>query len=295
MKTYTNCPICEGKEFDKSLSCVDYTVSQKKFDITQCKSCGFQFTNPIPLETEIGKYYESEEYISHSNTSKGLVNKLYQTVRNITLQQKIQLIKRLVEGKKLLDIGCGTGEFLKVCKDNGYDVKGIEPSESAKKFAVENYKLDVYSEEKIKEFSPNSFDLITMWHVLEHVYHLKARVEEAQKLIVKNGVLIVAVPNHNSYDAEYYKEHWAAYDVPRHLYHFSPTDIKNLFEPNGFELEDVLPMKFDSYYVSMLSEKYKTGKANLLKAFQVGLKSNQKASKAKSPKYSSQIYILRKN
>lgn len=295
MKKHTSCPICEGKEFDEKLNCVDYTVSQKTFNILQCESCGFQFTNPIPLETEIGKYYESEEYISHSNTSKGIINKLYQTVRNITLQQKLKLINRLVKGKQLLDIGCGTGEFLKICKDNGYDVKGIEPSVNAQKFAVENYKLDVYSEEKIKEFTPNSFDLITMWHVLEHVYHLKERVEELKKLIVKNGVLIVAVPNHNSYDAEYYKEYWAAYDVPRHLYHFSPTDIKNLFEPNGFVLEEVLPMKFDSYYVSMLSEKYKRGKVNLLKAFQVGLKSNLKASNAESPKYSSQIYILRKN
>ncbi len=295
MKTYANCPICEGKEFNEHLNCIDYTVSKKKFDIVKCEQCAFQFTNPIPLESEIGKYYESDEYISHSNTSKGLVNKLYQVVRNITIKQKLKLVKRLAKGNQLLDIGCGTGEFLKICKDNGFDVQGIEPSENAKKFAIENYKLNIHSEDKIKEFGAESFDLISMWHVLEHVYHLKERVVEIQKILKKNGILIVAVPNHRSYDAEYYKEYWAAYDVPRHLYHFSPNDIKNLFEKNGFNLEEVLPMKFDSFYVSMLSEKYKNGKANFLKAFQVGFKSNSKAAKEKSPKYSSQIYILRKN
>jgi 2-polyprenyl-3-methyl-5-hydroxy-6-metoxy-1,4-benzoquinol methylase len=295
MKTYTNCPICEAEKFNKEVSCKDYTVSQKNFDIVKCEKCEFLFTNPIPLESEIGKYYESDEYISHSNTSKGIINKLYQTVRSITLNQKVKLVKRVVKGNKLLDIGSGTGDFLNICNNNGYEVIGIEPSENAKKSAIENYQLDIYSEEKIKVLTNGSFDIITMWHVLEHVYNLKERVEEIHKLLVKKGVLIVAVPNHISYDAEYYKEHWAAYDVPRHLYHFAPNDIKNLFEKNGFKLEDVLPMKFDSFYVSMLSEKYRSGKTNLLKAFRIGFKSNQKAAKAKTPKYSSQIYILRKN
>lgn len=295
MKKYDNCPICKNTSFEKVMDCKDYTVSNKTFTIVSCKKCGLQFTNPIPLEDEIGKYYESEEYISHSNTSKGIVNKLYQSVRNITLQQKLKLVKNLTQGKKILDIGSGTGEFLKVCKEADFEVIGIEPSEEAKRFAIKNYKLEIHPENKIKEFNEKSFDLITMWHVLEHVYHLEERVKEINRILKKNGVLVVAVPNRNSYDAKHYKQYWAAYDLPRHLYHFTEKDIKNLFEKNGFVLEKTLPMKFDSFYVSMLSEKYKNGKDNFLSALFTGLKSNRTAKNSNEPKYSSQIYILRKN
>lgn len=295
MKKYDSCPICNSTSFEKAMDCKDYTVSKDKFTIVSCKKCNFHFTNPIPSEDEIGKYYESEEYISHSNTSKGIVNTLYQSIRNITLKQKLKLVKSLTNGKKILDIGSGTGEFLKVCKEEGFEVEGIEPSENARQFAINNYKLNIHTEGRLKEYDEEKFDLISMWHVLEHVYHLEERVNEIKKILKKSGVLIVAVPNHNSYDASYYKEYWAAYDVPRHLYHFTEKDIKNLFENKGFKLEKTLPMKFDSFYVSMLSEKYKNGKGNLISAFLTGLKSNRIAKKSKEPKYSSQIYILRKN
>lgn len=295
MKNYTSCPICEGSNFSSKLKCKDYTVSDKTFNIDQCDSCGFLFTNPIPEENQIGKYYESEDYISHSNTSKGIINKLYQAVRNITLKRKLELVKHYAKGKKVLDIGSGTGEFLNTCKADGLEVIGIEPSESARKQSIENYNLKVYEENEINTLDKETFDVITMWHVLEHVYHLKKRVVEIHQLLNTEGYAIIAVPNHKSYDAKHYKEYWAAYDLPRHLYHFGPNDIKKLFEENGFSLEKTYPMKFDSFYVSMLSEKYKNGKGNLIRAFRNGWYSNVKAAKAKKPEYSSQIYVLKKN
>lgn len=292
MKTYTNCPVCEGTSFNPYLSCKDYTSSQETFNIVQCQKCSFAFTNPIPGENEISKYYESDEYISHSNTSKGLINTLYQMVRNYTIRKKVNLVKSLGKGEKLLDIGSGTGEFLNGCQQNGLDVVGVEPSETARSQSIKNFQLSVFQEDKLISFEENAFNFITMWHVLEHVYHLNDRIKTMHRLLQDNGYLIIAVPNRNSFDAQLYKEHWAAYDVPRHLYHFNPSDIKGLFEKHHFRLIKTLPMKFDAFYVSMLSEKYKKGKSNLFASFTNGLKSNLKAKEGTS---SSQIYILQKS
>tara|TARA_B110000503_G_scaffold143675_1_gene246897 strand:+ start:9623 stop:10477 length:855 start_codon:yes stop_codon:yes gene_type:complete len=277
--------------FNKFLICKDNTGSDKSFTVVKCAACDFAFTNPIPLESEIGKYYESDEYISHSNTSKGLVNFLYQKVRNNTLDQKVNLLKKLSTGNKLLDIGCGTGEFLGRSKQHGFKVEGIEPSESAKQQAVTNFSLSVNGEEHLKTLKSSSYDYITMWHVLEHVYHLNDRMAELRRLIKDDGHIIIAVPNLKSLDALKYKEHWAAYDVPRHLYHFSERDIKALATKHGLTVSQTLPMKFDSYYVSLLSEKYKNGKQKLISAFFAGLKSNTTAPSKGG--FSSQIYVIK--
>jgi len=293
MKNYKNCPVCGNTSFNNFLKCKDNTGSNETFQMDQCNACEFVFTNPIPLESEIGKYYESDEYISHSNTSKGLTNTLYQTVRNYTLKQKIALIKSLGSGKNILDIGSGTGEFLNSCKQAGFNVSGIEPSPAARKLAEDNFSLQLKEEVELDKLAGESQDFISMWHVLEHVYHLNDRIEQIKRLLKPDGKVIIAVPNRNSYDANYYKENWAAYDLPRHLYHFRPIDIEKVFSKHGFKLDKILPMKFDSFYVSMLSEKYKNGTVNYFQAFKTGLKSNRKAGD--KPKYSSQIYILSKN
>ena len=303
METLTICPVCSGNKFKPFISCVDYTVSRETFQVVQCEACGFRFTNPRPDENEIGKYYESEEYISHSGTSRGVVNKIYGMVRNLTIKQKVKLINKQIlnpksQTRNALDIGCGTGEFLNACKQNGWNVTGIEPSEVARKHAKENFGIEPLTPEKLFEISEKKFNVITMWHVLEHVHQLHKTIEQINKPLVDEGALIVAVPNCNSFDAKKYGEHWAAWDLPRHIYHFTKKDIEKLFSSLGFKLQEVLPMKFDSYYVSLLSEKYKTGSANLISGFVSGLKSNLNAggeSRLLSGGYSSQIYILKKN
>lgn len=285
-----NCPICKKIANRALLSFTDYTVSKMTFEIVECSECGFAFTNPRPLERDLGKYYESEEYISHSNTSKGIVSRLYQTVRKHTLGKKLQLINR--EGKKgvLMDIGCGTGEFLNTVKQDGWKTIGIEPSPSARKQGIDNYQLEVRDENELANLPPNSFDVITMWHVMEHVPHLQERVKKLKELLKSDGVLIIAVPNRNSHDAKYYGKYWAAYDAPRHLSHFRAQDMRTLMSLFGFEVKQILPMKFDSYYVSMLSEKCKTGSNNLIRAVWRGWISNRKAGAEGS---SSLIYIIR--
>jgi SAM-dependent methyltransferase len=289
MHTITNCPICDHTSFKPFLKVKDYTVSQDYFTIVSCNNCGFHFTNPIPLEAEIGKYYKSESYISHSSTSKGFINKVYQAVRKYTLKKKVQLISRLSKGENVLDIGAGTGHFLNACKGAGFQVMGLEPDVDARSFAKNNFNVDLFPNDSLDTLEDESLNIVTMWHVLEHVYHLDNTLEKIHSILEKDGKLIIAVPNRTSYDANYYKEYWAAFDVPIHLYHFSPEDMNRISAKHHFEIDEILPMKFDSFYVSMLSEKYKKG--NMMNAFWIGLKSN---FKAKGNKYSSQVYILSK-
>jgi len=293
----THCPICEGKTFTPYLSCTDYTVSHETFHLVKCETCQFIITSPRPDNEELSKYYLSDEYISHSNTSTSLIDKIYQISRNFSLQWKVDLIKstsasRETTAKKILDFGCGTGEFLKEAKKNGYSITGVEPSDIARAQATE------LTEEKIHESISDAegpFDFITLWHVLEHVPDLNDLLLKLSRLLTKNGTMFIAVPNHQSLDAKLYDELWAGYDVPRHLWHFSRQTMTRLLTKHSLTLERIIPMKLDAFYVSMLSEKYsrkKNSLPGLFTAFINGLKSNLAGAKTKD--YSSLIYVVKK-
>ena len=279
--------ITENKTF--FLSVKDHSVSQELFDLYLDKNLDMLITHPQPSLEDLGKYYDSPNYISHTDGNKSLFEKLYQTVKNIALKNKLNLINSLSENKgKILDIGAGVGDFLAFVKQDGWQTIGVEPSQKAREIAI-NKGVNFVNE--TSDLENNSFDIITMWHVLEHVPNLEFQIKELKRLLNPNGTLVIAVPNFKSFDAKYYKEYWAAFDVPIHFWHFSKTAIKLLFEKENMKLEKVLPMKFDAFYVSLLSDKYKTGKMNYIKAFFIGLKSNWKASK--TSEYSSHIYILK--
>ena len=292
MEELTICPNCNGQEFEPFLECIDYTVTKERFFIKNCKKCGFKFTNPRPKPSEIGKYYDSKDYISHSNTNEGLINKIYHFVRKRAINKKIELLMALnPPGKEILDVGCGAGSFLSEIKKANWQATGIEPDEKTRRHCQE-LGLNVYGEDYLKT-SKEQYSVITMWHVLEHVHNLNERIGELNSLLKPGGYAIIAVPNYKSDDARKYGQQWAAYDVPRHLYHFSSDIIKNLFDKHGFKHVKSLPMKMDSYYVSMLSEKYKNSSLQYPKAFFSGLFSNLKAS-GDPEKYSSVIYIFTK-
>lgn len=313
MQNLSNCPVCDASTFQKEFKCTDYTVTKEKFYIVSCTNCNFFFTNPRPKQSEIGKYYESEDYISHSNTKKGIINSIYQFVRSYSLSKKVNLINLLNKSNsgsgiysvinsrsrsgnkkgEILDIGSGTGEFLAKAVENGWGGIGVEPNVKARAQAIANHNLKIYTEEDVHSLNKGHFDVITMWHVLEHVHLLNERVEEIFNLLKPGGISIIAVPNHLSYDAQKYRENWAAYDVPRHLYHFDPNSIKKLFQKHNFSHVNSFPMKFDSFYVSMLSEKNITGKNQFLTSFITGGISNLK-TKNNPEKYSSVIYVFKK-
>ena len=293
MKELSNCPVCSGGDFLSLLICNDYSTTKEDFTIVSCNSCDFTFTNPRPTDENLGKYYLSDKYISHINTSKGLFENLYQIVRKYAIVQKLKLLVSFSESKNHLDIGCGTGEFLNACKNAGFRTKGVEPSELARKQAIKNYNLDIYENTDLSQFENSSFHTITMWHVLEHVPNLNETIENFSRILEKNGSVIIAVPNLKSWDAEYYKEYWAAWDVPIHLWHFSKESIEALFKKWNFKLVKTKPMLFDSFYVALLSEEYKFGRKNLFKGFIIGFISNILGILSKRG-CSSTIYVFQK-
>lgn len=269
------------------LSCKDHLVTGEEFDLVKPSSSEILKTEPVP--EDLGKYYESKEYISHTDSSKNLQDKLYQWVKNFMLLQKLKWISEFKEAGSILDIGAGTGDFLETAKLKSWDVHGVEPNASARKKAFEK---NIALKSEISEISSNYFDVISMWHVLEHVKNPKEYIETLKARLNENGILVVAVPNYKSYDAEHYKNFWAAYDVPRHLWHFSRKGIEELFSSSGFSLIKTKALVFDSFYVSLLSEKHKTGSSNFLKAFFTGLYSNLKANR--TGEYSSLVYFFKK-
>lgn len=284
------CPVCEGTSFSDHSVVNDHMVSQEDFTIVACDSCGFLATSPRPADDQLGKYYESEDYISHSNTKKSLFSRLYQVVRNKAVRDKRGWVEQYVKSGKMLDMGCGTGHFLNECRNHGWETVGVEPSEIARANAKTEHNIEPLP--SIDEVKESGFNVITMWHVLEHLPDLNRHLNKFNGLLEKDGYLYVAVPNHESYDAKHYGVHWAAWDVPIHLWHFSKSSIDSLAKKHGFELKEIKNMPFDSFYVSLLSEKYKNGSMRPIHAFFTGLKSNLRGRASKN--MSSLVYVLKK-
>lgn len=287
---HQHCPCCHSVAISKAMECKDYTVSHEVFEVWKCSNCTAKFTQHVPDAAHIDRYYKSANYVSHSDTKKGIINRLYHVVRNITLRNKCSLITKAtgLQHGSLLDIGAGTGAFAHTMQRAQWKVTGLEPDDNARAVAFSNYNLQLQELGNLSYLQADSFDVITLWHVLEHVHELHAYVERFYQLLKRTGMLFIAVPNYCSYDATVYKQHWAAYDVPRHLYHFSPKAMQLLLAQKGFALKSIKPMWFDSFYVSMLSEQYRNG--STIRGAWTGLVSNLKAVFEKE-KCSSIIYI----
>lgn len=276
------------KEKNTYIQVKDFSVSGESFSLLFDEELQLLKTIPQPTLETLGSYYESEDYISHTDGARTLFEKVYQIVKNNAIKKKVKLISKYNNKGTLLDIGAGTGDFLVAAKKQGWEVLGLEPNKKAKEIALTK---NVAFADTLECLEDHSFDVITMWHVLEHVPNLEYQITQLKRLVKPNGTIIIAVPNYNSFDAKYYKEFWAAYDVPRHLWHFSKIAIQKLFQKQGIKLFHVKPMWFDSFYVSLLSEKYKSGKMNFLKGFLIGFYSNCVGIFKKE--FSSHIYILK--
>lgn len=290
-----SCPICEKTTFSDHLICTDYFATNETFELKKCNSCGFVFTQNFPNERFIGKYYEVPNYISHSDTKTGFVNYLYHFARNFMLKRKCGLVvseSKLSEGS-VLDYGAGTGYFLNTIRQCGWDALGIEKSAIGRDFAKQEFGLDLKAPEELSLLPDESYDVITLWHVLEHIENLEEVLLQFKHILKPNGVLIVAVPNSESYDANYYKEEWAAYDVPRHLWHFSSKTMELLTQKMGLELISKRGMPLDAFYISMMSEKNKGNKFAFISGMMVGLRAFV-ASFTNTDKSSSVIYIFKK-
>lgn len=292
LETISVCPVCQANSFNSFLTAKDYTVSQQDFGLVNCTTCGFTITNPRPTLETIHSFYKSEKYISHTGGSGSFVDRLYRIARSYTLKWKQQLITSFAQEKTLLDYGCGTGSFLAHMKTKGWNVTGVEPSADARAIASENATVH-----ELIESVNGTFYIITLWHVLEHIHDLNKTLTELGKRLEASGTIFIAVPNYKCADATHYKKHWAAYDVPRHLWHFNQQTMTRVLADAGFNVQKIVPMKLDAYYVSLLSESYKDPAAGTLsryfRAIQQAWMSNRAARN--SGEYSSLIYIAKKS
>ncbi len=288
------CPVCGGTDLPAKLQVQDRSVSQETFTIAQCAACGLQFTNPRPDAASIGKYYESAAYVSHNSAARGLVNRVYRVARFFTMRRKVALITQLNGGRagRVLDYGCGTGHFLARAKNSGWQVTGLEPNPGARQAAAARVGQPILEARALATLPPASFDTVTLWHVLEHVHTLNETLAQLVAALKPGGRLLIAVPNPDSLDAQHYRHDWAAYDVPRHLYHFVPDTMRQLLARHGLRITQTLPLPLDAYYVSMLSEQLRapaqtTGPLVVLRA---GRRSNQYAAQ-NGGQYSSLLYV----
>ncbi len=289
------CPLCQSEDISSEFSCTDHFVSKQVFDLYACKKCGFIFTQDYPEENEIGRYYESEDYISHSDTTRGLANKLYKLVRSIMLKTKKHLIGRVtgLSGGTIMDIGSGTGYFASSMKKAGWNVTGVETNEKAREFSSSHFGIQALSPGQTINLDQGSFDCITLWHVLEHFHDPFAYSAEIIRLLKPGGICVIALPNSSSFDANYYGSYWAAWDVPRHLWHFNPDSFRKFSEKAGFKLETFKSLPFDVFYISQLSEKYKGSSLAFIKGMIKALVFAALVVFRKN-RSSSLIYILRK-
>ena len=292
MVSITECPVCKSRSIKPFLQCKDFTVSHETFTVNKCENCGLGITSPRPGPENLGSYYQSEEYISHSGKSSGGIGIIYKTARSFALNWKARIVDLKKNKGSALDFGCGTGEFLQTLKNEGWQIEGVEPSGTARSKAESLIHQKINN--SLAGISNKQFDVISAWHVIEHVPDLNKTIQQLKDLLKKDGTIFIAVPNYESADANRYKEYWAGYDVPRHLWHFSKKSMTQLLASYQLDVVKILPMKLDSYYVSVLSEKYKrntTSPVNLIRGFLAGLQSNRAARSQKN--HSSLIYIAR--
>jgi 2-polyprenyl-3-methyl-5-hydroxy-6-metoxy-1,4-benzoquinol methylase len=292
-----NCPACNGVNFIPFISCSDYAVSHETFQIVQCVNCSLLVTSPRPANNDLGAYYASSNYISHQKKAQTLLDRIYLLVRQFTLKWKLELIENnsLHPNRMLLDFGCGTGEFIRVAKSSGWQTAGIEPSLKARQEALPEIASEISP--SLQELNSDvKFDVITLWHVLEHVPDLNDTLQELKSCCNERGTIFIAVPNYSGHDGNHYKENWAGYDVPRHLWHFNRHSMTNLIERNSLVIQKIIPMRLDAYYVALLSEKYQNnGKLTIPSLFRAVFNASRSNNLAKQDmQYSSLIYVVTK-
>jgi 2-polyprenyl-3-methyl-5-hydroxy-6-metoxy-1,4-benzoquinol methylase len=293
----STCPVCGSPEFEFShyLNVPDWLVSKENFELKKCGNCSFIFTANAPLLENAGPYYESEEYVEHTDTNKGLIYGVYHQARKLMLKFKLSNIRSYSKSTKLLDIGSGSGYFINYMKQNGYNVSGVEISDKAVALCKDKFDISVNSPtEFLAEKLPKDFDIITMWHVFEHVYSFNEYFDILHKSLKENGHVFVALPNPNCFEAKHYKNYWNGFDTPRHLWHFTPKTFKQFAEGHGFEMISMKRLPLDPFFNAMVSSSYKSGLKFLPYTFTIGLISfiNGLINRDKA---SSLIYILKKS
>lgn len=287
------CMACGKEKFSKFIELKDYFLTKEDFELIRCANCGLLYTHPVPEPDQIAKYYDSKEYTSHITKGFSVKNILYRNARALTLRRKVKLIEKHKEVGSILDIGAGTGNFLNHCRSQGWNVEGVEVNKGAREYARKQFGLEFFSDTSQFETQPPQFDVITMWHVLEHLEDPERQMILNTKILKEEGIMVIAIPDYTSWDACHYAKFWAAYDVPRHLYHFSKKSFEMFSDKIGLTIVELKPMIMDAFYISLLSEKYSNNKLRYPNAFINGIRSNIAGLRGRYS-FSSWAYLLKK-
>ncbi len=291
MRSENQCPVCGNNHLEEVFKVLDFRGSDEAFDLKRCTACSFILTSPRPQDAELGRYYPKSNYVSHNEKPTGVFDRIYFQVQKANLRDKLNKIQLYSKKGFLLDYGCGSGSFLGFMQQNGWMVEGVELSKEAAEIASKRTNSSIWSPDEFV-IQPNKYDVISLWHVLEHLPDFERVIDKLKASLKPGGILLIAVPNHKSYDAQFFGNKWAAWDVPIHLWHFNKEVINRLAKKWKMQFLETLPMPFDAFYVSMLSAQNKKSKGWFLKGAWIGLLSNFKAKRNKEA--SSLIYILKK-
>lgn len=289
------CLACGAADSSELYHAKDHLVSGKEFLIRKCNACGMGRTVDPPSENDAGAYYVSDEYISHTDRKQSISDYLYHLARSFMLGRKQRLVTSAT-GKSagvLIDIGSGTGYFPAFMKKKGWQTTGVEISESAMRYSADRFGLNAVSPAEVRDLPSATADCITLWHVLEHLYRPDEWISEVSRMLKDDGKCILALPNFSSADAEWFGNSWAALDVPRHLWHFTPGSVQLFAERNGFSCERVLPLPLDLFYISILSYRNRGISPALIRGMITGVFLAVRSGFRKE-KSSSLVYVLAK-
>ena len=254
------CPVCHAANSTIFMRVPDRFRPEPgtAYTLVRCVKCSLVYLNPRPVEESSGVFYESSEYTPFVSTGKqrSIMDRVYVAIREMNNRWKRRQIEALQpERGRLLDVGCGTGEFLQAMHAAGWQVRGVERDAKAAAYAVEQLQLDVVCGSlDTVPLAPASFDVVTMWHVLEHLYQPHKALMQVRDVLRPGGLLVIAVPNLLSLDARYYRQNWVAFDAPRHVQHFSPKSLRSLCEMHSFAHLRTRMLPFDPFFNALMSE-----------------------------------------
>ena len=260
--------VSRGTNSCNSIETKDYLVTHESFFVEE-KEKGISFTHPVIADEEIDKYYNTTAYLSHSS-NKTLISFFFDLFSNIMVKKKTSFMLGLGGVSAYLDYGCGIGKLISSMNKKGVASYGYDTSSLA--ISVCNNK-SLNASSNLDDL-PNKYDLISFWHSLEHVSDYTKVLKKTKKMLSKNGTMVVALPNYDSFDAKFYSKFWAAYDTPRHRVHFTKKGFIKAASQLGFEVVKTKPLFLDSFYISMMSEKYKQSLFYFLKGLFIGALSN---------------------
>lgn len=266
------CLVCGQSGFTDLYSAIDHLVSGDSFLIRRCNACSFCFTCDTPSEKEIDRYYLSEDYISHSDKRLSLTDRLYHLARSCMLGRKHRLVTAVTRKKTgtLLDAGSGTGYFASYMQQRGWKVTGIELSEQARNYSASRFGITAVAPAALMNMPARSADCITFWHVIEHLYDPAMWMREAGRILKDDGKCLIALPNLASADAKWFGRRWAALDVPRHLWHFTPATMTRFVSDNGFTCNKIRSLPLDVFYISVLSYRNRGCRLSLIRGLMTG-------------------------